>query len=302
MRRSKSAAGSLCHRATIARLGRRWRHGVGVLVLALPSSPLSAQERPLVTQDPETVGAGKVLIEGGIVHERNITFPLSGLQGNLWRLPVIGIDVGISTIADLQLTGGPYDRLSILTRQAAPLAASVTATGDTTHDVDDVNLGVKIRFVPETASTPGAAFRFSTRLPNAKHASGLGQDTTDLSASILLGKSVQPLRLVGNIGWTIMSEPLDAAKQNDVLTYGLSLTAAVARSTALVGEINGWVSTRNGPAPVGTESRGRATLGAWYRTGALRFDAGILLGLTKLDPTVGITAGVTYIIDAFTAP
>ena len=237
------------------------------LALLAWAAPAAAQQRPLDTQDPETIGAGRVLIEGGISGAHDITYPLSGLKGNLWQLPVLGIDVGISSIADLQITGGPYNLLSITSRQPAPLADLVTATGDSTHAVEDITFGAKIRLVSETEGRPSFGFRFATRLPNSKHRSGIGQGTTDFGAALLVGKTVQSVRVVGNIGYVIMSEPLDAAKQNDVVTYGLSFARAVTNRSEIVGEINGHASTRNGIAPIGTESRGRLTLGEgnWKR-------------------------------------
>src|SRR5580698_3784288 len=141
-----------------------------VLFALTGGSSAAAQQRPLATQDPETIGTGHVLVEAGISYGRDEVYPLSGLEGNLWQLPVIGLDIGLSPIADLQITGGPYDRLSITDRRAAPLE-SPAATGDTTHDVDDLNIGTKIRLVPETAGRPGIGFRFSVRLPNAKRKS-----------------------------------------------------------------------------------------------------------------------------------
>ena len=51
------------------------------------SVPAAAQQRPLVTQDPEVVGAGVMLIEGGIDYGRDIFYPWTGLKGNLWRIP-----------------------------------------------------------------------------------------------------------------------------------------------------------------------------------------------------------------------
>jgi hypothetical protein len=259
----------------------------------------TAQQRPLETQDPETIGTGRVLVEAGLTYARDERYPLSGLQGDLWQLPVIGFDVGLSPIADLQITGGPYNRLSITDRHAAPLASLVTATGATTHAVEDLAIGAKIRLVPEAAGRPGFGFRFSVRLPNAKHESGLGQDTTDFSASLLAGKTVASLRVAGNIGLTIMSEPLDATRQNDVLTYGLSLARQIRRDAELVGDINGRWSTRNGIPPVGTESRGTVTLGGRYKRGSTRVDAAAFIGLTSIDPTIGVKIGVTYVFTAF---
>jgi hypothetical protein len=264
--------------------------------------PCAAQQRPLVTEDPESIGAGRVLIEGGIDFAHNQEYPLSGLKGNLWRLPTIGISVGLSSIAELQIDGGPYDVLTITERRPAPLASLVTATGTSTHAVDDIMIGTKIRLAPETVSRPSFGFRFATRLPNAKHESGLGQDTTDFYASILSAKTVQSIRIVGNLGFAIMSEPLDSTKQNDVLTYGASFARAMTTATELVGELNGRVSTRNGIAPIGTASRGTLKLGGRYTRGAVRFDGGVFFGLTTVDPTIGLTAGFTYVFDAFKVP
>jgi hypothetical protein len=68
--------------------------------------PAVAQQRPLVTEDPEPVGAGRILIESGLDYARDAEYPASGLQGHLLRVPLIGISVGISSIAELQIDGG----------------------------------------------------------------------------------------------------------------------------------------------------------------------------------------------------
>ena len=46
---------------------------VAVLFACARSS--SAQQRPLVTEDPESIGAGRVLIEGGIDFAHNQEYP-----------------------------------------------------------------------------------------------------------------------------------------------------------------------------------------------------------------------------------
>jgi hypothetical protein len=258
----------------------------------------AGQQRPLDTQDPEPIGAGRVLVESGVTYAHDEFYPLSGLRGNLWQ-PVLGFVVGLSPIADFQITGGPYDRLDINERQAAPLAGLVAVTGQTTHAVDDIVIGTRIRLAPEAARRPGVGFRFAVRLPNAKHESGMGQDTTDFSASLLAGKTVGPVRVVSNAGFTIMSEPLDAAKQNDVVTYGVSLTDGLSRQIQVLAEVNGRWSTRHGVAPVGTETRGAAKVGGRLAVGSIRLDAAVLFGVTSIDPSIGVTVGVTYTFDAF---
>ena len=264
--------------------------------------PVAAQQRPLVTQDPEPVGAGRILIETGLDYGRGQVYPVSGLKGDVLRVPTIGISFGISSIAEFQIEGGLFDRLSISERRNAPLSSELTVTGDTTHDVEDMVIGTKIRLVAEAAGRPAVGLRFATKLPNAGNESGLGTDTFDFMASVLAAKTVQSVRVVGNLGFGILADPTRGDRQNDVLTYGVSFARAVTEQAEFVGEVNGRVSTRSGAAFPGTESRGLMKLGARYTRGSVRVDAGAYLGLTSLDPTVGFTTGVTYVFNAFKVP
>ena len=273
------------------------------LLSVMFARPAAAQQRPLVTEDPEPVGAGRVLIEGGIdvVHDQH--YPVSGLKGNLWRAPVIGISVGLSSIAELQIDGAPFNRLSITERTAgAPLSSLLTATGPTTHGVDDFVIGTKIRLFAEVTGRPAIGLRIATKLPNASNESGLGLDTVDFYASLLGGKTVESVRVVGNLGVGILSDPTSGNRQNDVLTYGLSFARALTQQAEVVGEFNGRVSTRHARAFPGTESRSLLRLGGRYTRGPARLDAGVFLGLTAIDPTIGFTTGFTYVFNAFTVP
>src|SRR5262249_27577587 len=148
-------------------------------------------------------------------------FPVSGLSGNLLRLPLIGLSIGVSSIAEVQIDGGFHNRLTVTERRPAPLASMLQVSGDSTSDVEDIVIGTKIRLVPEGTSRPAVGFRFATRLPNASNESGLGLDTTDFFASLLFAKTVESVRLVGNAGLGILGDPTDGNRQNDVVTYGL---------------------------------------------------------------------------------
>lgn len=270
-----------------------------LLALMLTASVAAAQQRPLVTQDPETIGAGRILVEGGLDYGWDILFPVSGLKGDLLRLPLLGVDFGLSSIADLQITGGLHNRLAITSRDpTAPLASMLTVTGDTTSDVEDIVVATKIRVLSEKESRPAIGLRFSTRLPNAGNESGLGTDTTDFYATLLVGKTVQSLRFVGNLGVGILGDPTNGNRQNDVLMYGFSVARAVTNEIEVVGEVNGRANTRSVALP-GTESRSMLRLGGRYTRGPVRFDAAALLGMTERDPAIGFAVGVTYIFNAF---
>lgn len=264
--------------------------------------PAAAQQRPLITEDPEPIGAGRVLIEGGIDYARDQQFPVSGLQGNLWRVATLGVSVGLSAIAEFQIDGGLYDHLSISSRHQTMLSGLLTVAGDTTHDREDATVATKIRILPEAAGHPSFALRFATRLPNAKNETGLGLGTIDFYGTVLAAKTVQSIRTVGNLGFGILSDPTDGTRQNDVLTYGASVARAITDRAEVVGEINGRLSTRRGPAFPGTESRGLLKVGARYTRGVVRVDGGLSLGLTAIDPAVAFTAGFTYVFNAFTLP
>jgi hypothetical protein len=272
-----------------------------LFVLTTCAPAAYAQQRPLVTEDPETIGAGLVLLEGGIDALHDVSYPASGLQGNLLRLPTLGVSFGISSIAELQIDGGLYNRLSVQSQKAAPLSDLLNFTGDSTHDVEDIVVATKIRVAAESSSHPSFGVRFATKLPNASNESGLGLDTTDFFASALIGKTVQSIRFVGNAGLGILADPVDGNRQNDVFTYGFSVARAVRQGLELVGEINGRASTRDNP-PVGTESRGAMRLGGRFTKSTVRVDAGLIFGMTSRDPSIGLTFGATWVFKGFSVP
>ena len=274
---------------------------VFVCVLGLAANA-AAQQRPLVTEDPETVGAGVILLEGGVEVQRGVFYPLSGLEGNLLRLPTLGISIGLSSIAELQIDGGIYDRLDVTRRESAPFSNRLDFTGDRTSDVADLLVATKIRLLSETAGRPAIGLRLATQLPTASNESGLGLDTTDFFASVLLGKTTQSIRVVGNVGLGILGNPIAADQQNDALTYGFSVARAVRQGLEVVGEINGRMEFSEIEAPPGTESRSVLRLGGRFTRGTVRVDGGILIGITSNDPSFGLTAGFTWVFRGFTVP
>lgn len=277
--------------------------GAVALTLALVARPALAQSRPLVTEDPETVPAGNLLIEAGIDYLQDAKFPASGLSGNLWRIGTFGLSIGVSSIAEIQLDGGLRDTLSIKTTNPnAPLAGMIqlVGLGLSTSDVEDGRIGAKIRFLSETPGRPAMAVRFFTRLPNAGNESGLGLDTTDFHFGLAIGKTVQSVRIVGNFGFAILGDPVRGDRQNDVLDYGASVARAVAPGVEVVGELNGRLNTRSGTPPIGTDSLGLMRLGGRFTRGPVRIDGALIIGVTERDPSWGFTAGATWVFKAFT--
>ena len=282
--------------------GRVARLGGWVLGFCLAAGAAEAQQRPLLTEDPEPVGDGLVLLEAGVDQTWDHVYPVSGLKGQLLRAPRLGLSFGMGSRAEIQLEAVSISRLIIAERFDAPLAHMVQVPGDTTRGWDDAVIGAKVKLADEGGVMPAVGLRFATRLPNASNETGLGLDTMDFFQSLLVGKTVQSIRLVGNVGVGILSDPTRGDRQNDVLTYGVSLARAITDASEIVGGVNGRISTRRGTPPPGTESRGRMTFGLRYTRGSVRLDGGLFTGLTPLDPKLGVTAGLTWVFQSPLAP
>jgi hypothetical protein len=269
-----------------------------ILSLAIAATA-QAQSRPLATEDPETVPAGFILLEGGFDFLSGMPFPASGLKGDLFRIGTFGLSIGVNSSVELQIDGGLRRRLSITSFDpTAPLAGRYTGDSESTGSFDDLSIGAKIRFVTETESRPAFALRFATKLPNVGTENGLGTGTTDFQIALAAAKTVRSTRVAANFGMAIMAEPSIAATQNHLVTYGASVARAVATGVELVGEINGRLDAGDNAGP-GTESRGGVRLGGRFTRGPVRFDGGFLFGITELDPDWGFTLGFTWVFKAF---
>ena len=273
-----------------------------ILLFALAAARAEAQQRPLVTEDPETVGTGNILLEAGFDSLSDIFYPASGLHGDLLRVGTFGVSFGFSSILELQIDGGVYNRLNISSIEPAPLSDKLDFSGDKTADVEDIVLATKIRLVTEAPGRPGIGLRFATKLPLAGNESGLGLDTIDFQMSALFGKTVQSVRIVGNLGLGILSDPIEGDRQNDVITYGVSVARALKQGMEFVGEINGRLNTRDERIPPGTESRSGIRTGLRFTHASVRVDGGLIFGLTERDPNFGFTGGLTYVFRGFTLP
>lgn len=277
---------------------------LALTVCAVSALPARAQQRPLQTEDPEVIGAGRILFEAGIDYEYDYFLPVSGLRGNLLSVPPMGVSFGVSSIAEIQIDGGVYQRLRITEQVGrAPFSSLLKLDGDgsSTSDVDDIHIGAKVRFLSEGASRPAMAFRFDTRLPNANNESGLGKDMQDFAAGVSIGKTVQSVRVVTNLGLLILGNPTRPAAQDDLLTYSLSVARAISPRAELVWEVGGRANFANIITP-GAEDRGLLRFGARYTKSGVRFDGGMMLGLTARDPEMGFTAGLTWVFNAFKVP
>ena len=128
--------------------------------------PSLAQQRPLKTDDADIVPTGRVRLEFGVEFLQGQRFSLSGLEGDLTRLGVADVHVGVGEYAEFQISGVVQDFLSVSRR--TPAAIEPNFAGDATSDVGDLVLATKLKLMPERKSHPGVAFKFAVQLPNAE--------------------------------------------------------------------------------------------------------------------------------------
>jgi hypothetical protein len=262
------------------------------------SGTAHAQQRPLVTEDPETIGAGHVLLEGGFSLDSEQSNFVNGLEGEIDRLGSFGASIGIGAAAEVQIDGGIYQRLTVTQRLPhAPLETiTLLLPGDRASSMEDLIVATKVRLVSETDSRPAVGIRFGTKIPTAAPDKGIGLGTTDFFASFLIAKTVRSVRTVGNAGLLVLANPVTPGDSVTALGYGFSIARALTNAFEIVGEVNGRLSSFEEIVPGSPESRAVMRAAGRYTYAMLRLDFGILVGITKSDPNFGISAGATYVI------
>ena len=268
---------------------------VGLLFLvALSAAAGQAQQRPLVTEDIDIVPPGSARFEFGFDFQQDRNFPLSGLNGDLSRLGIVSLTLGLAPNVEVE-TGGVLQNYLSINRQYQPSAIPLMLTRATnsSHDTGDFYLAAKIKLRAETRRLPAVGFRFGAEMPNSNQARGIGVNQNNFFAAMIAGKSFGKLRVYGNLGLGILTAPIDLFTQNDVLLYGLAATYRWNDRLTLAGEVQGRYSTRRNP-PRGTESDGMARLGARIRAAGLTWDIAGLRGLHRDSSRSGISFGVSY--------
>ncbi|MSO56248.1 MAG: hypothetical protein EXQ55_04905 [Acidobacteria bacterium] len=255
-----------------------------------------AQQRPLVTEDPETIGASRVLIEGGLEIDIEQLYSAYGLRGDTLHAVTFGVSVGVSPRTEIQIDGGLLQRLHVVERQPATLAYDLDFTGDRSSTLEDFTVATKIRISSESETRPAFGVRFGTKLPTARHETGLGLGTTDFFAALLVGKTVQSVRMVGNGSFLVLGNPQGAQESVHGLGFGMSVARAITNAFEVVGEVNGRMKPWGDAVPAGLDDRGILRLAGRFTHGLLRLDAGVLIGITARDPVFGMSAGATYVI------
>lgn len=276
-----------------------------IAVFLVSCATVNAQQRPLITEDVDIIPPGTIRIEAGIDFMQGAKYPVSGINGDLTRVGVIGINFGMGPNVEFQIEGVAQNYLSINSRGPSAIPLNLAPGANSSNDTGDFTLAAKFKLRNETRRGPSLGFRFGVQLPNSSQGAGIGLNQTNAFGSVLIGKKFGAdgrFNTFANLGVAILTAPTELFSQNDVITYGLAGIFRINKQFSIAGEVNGRANTRPGNGPLGTESMAEARLGMQIRASGLRFDFAGIKGLTSFSPNSGFTVGVTYDTPAIFAP
>lgn len=268
-----------------------------VFVLAIC---VSAQQRPLITEDIDITSPGTIEVSAGVDFIQNAKFPLPGLKGDLTRVGDIRIRTGLANNVEITMEGVLQNFLAINSQSANP-AIPLRLDGNSSNDMGDIVVAAKVKFFSETKNTPAIGMKFGYEMPNSDQSRGIGTNQINIFTKLIAQKKfgraagkAPRANIYGNLGLAIMTAPLERFTQNDVMLYGVAGIFRLTDNVNIATEVNGRVNTRRGQAPLGTESISQFRIGAQVKASNLRFDTAAIFGLTRYSPRSGITFGVTY--------
>lgn len=221
--------------------------------------------RPLTTEDPGTLDPGKAELELSVDYLRDGGAQSAFLPGgpvlNLGLLPRLEGTVATSFI--------------LFDPQGKPLRAGL----------GDSLTRLKYRFLDETPRLPALMTAVSARLPTGDEGRGLGEKGFDVQTLAVASKTVAPVTLTLNTGYTVVTRNRDL----DVANLNVSAEAAIARNWSLVAEVVSELATSRG-----ADDRVVLRMGMVHAvTERIRLDAAVGFGATRASPDVLLTVGVT---------
>ena len=224
---------------------------------------------------------------------QEVTFPASGLTGDLTSVGVLSSRIAVGKLVEIQTEQAIYQFLSVKQQVGGVITPALTGPAST-RDFGDLSVFTKVKLISEKDRRPAVAVRFGFQMPNSNQARGIGLNTTNLFAEFIFQKHIGRANLYGTLGLAILDSPTAAFTQNDVLTYGGAVIYKLTDRINLAGEILGRYSSRAiTPALAGTESRSMARFGLQILAGGLQWDVAGVAGLTGRDAKTGLTFGIS---------
>lgn len=271
-----------------------WPLWLGALLCgAVPPSEGHAQARRDPTVQPVSeVVAGNVLFGGGLAYGYGLSFPLSGLEGDLLSVGRLTIAYGLADRVLLEVRGDLWRTLSVDREGPSAVPLDADALDGRSGDFGDFRIG--FLFAPFGSSQGfSAGAHVEVKLPNSDEKKGIGVNTTDVRLALLGSYGSTRWRATASLGVGILEAPLENFEQNDVFVYAGEIVYRAGSRVRLALGVEGRASTR-GRVPVGTEDVGEAVLGVDYHVGPWLLDMAMTGGVVADSPDWGIRVGWSY--------
>lgn len=200
-----------------------------LLLLSFLPEILISQQHLHAIETATLLEPGHAQIELGASHFLQQPFPLSGLEGTLWKLGNLRFRISLSGFVELQTEGTLLNILEVTKRQPA-FNTGITTAKNQTADIGDFTLWTKFSVFNEYTSLIGLSVRFGIQLPNASNESGLGIDEMNFFSSLLIQKHLAGLWTI-NAGLGILGDPTLVSSQHDVFIYGIEYLLPLGSTT-----------------------------------------------------------------------
>jgi hypothetical protein len=251
----------------------------GLLCLSFGGAA-TAQQRPLVTEDPRIIPEGELVLENGLGYFSNARFPVSGLGGDHLAILTGGLHVGMGR-AQFQMWGNLRNVLWI-----------EEGGSGRTSDWGDGTMAAKFALATSSGRRPDISFQMAVVLPNASNESGLGKDGTDFYGNVLVGRPVAGGYLYGKLGLGLLDDAERVGAQQDVLAWGIAGVYPLVGTWSLAGAVSGHLTATANPTR-GGEDRAETRVGARWEMLGMHWDAAATAGLTGVDHDFGAVFGTT---------
>ncbi|MDP1676964.1 MAG: hypothetical protein Q8L88_08860 [Bacteroidota bacterium] len=226
-----------------------------LLLLCILPAILFSQQHLLAVESPTLLEPGHAQIELGAAHFRQQPFPLSGLEGNLWKFGNLRFGISLSGYVELQADGTLLNLLDITNRHPA-VNSGITTTNNPTADIGDFSLWTKFSVLNEYSTGIGFSVRFGIQLPNTSNESGLGIDEMNFFSSLLFQKHFVGMWTI-NAGLGVLGDPTLVSSQHDIFMYGIEYSIPVGEATYLRAQSSG----RRGHSGIAVQHLSNAKLG-----------------------------------------
>jgi hypothetical protein len=257
--------------------GTKWS-GVAFLMLieALVIPSLSFAARPLVTDDPDTVGKGEIRVEAGV-------------EAFSWKDTVEDLRVKErGTEASVSFTYGVSESFDVIT--GFPYVWGKTKEDGVTifdeNGFSDISLEAKWRFYERNGFS--LAVKPGITLPTGNHEKGFGTGRATYGLVFIAGKELKPFAFHFNAGY--VRNENGVSERKDLWSASVAVTYEILKGLNLVGNI-GFVRNAN---PTVQTAPIFALVGFSYAVSEhVTVDAGYKHGLNKQEVDHSVIAGVT---------